>query len=237
MHLSRRIWVLVFAGVLLGGAAADAGAQVLGTFRWRMAPYCNVLTLTAVQYGPAIQVSGFDDKCGLQPRDPVTGSVFLDGAAGVGHLGLIDTDGLTSTIRFTVNLSSLSGTWVDNSDRGGDFTFNPSAAPGDMRPIARDLWAYVVASGIGFHATSGGLSLTHPATGEYCIVLDKRYSHKAAQVTLASPGGTEIVSVGTGHGSACNPLIDEEHNVVPVYVSTPNNAPADANFTIFIPAR
>ena len=88
----------------------------------------------------------------------------------------------------------------------------------------------------GLHASSGNLTVTHPATGQYCVVVSLRSSHKAAQVTLAAPGGNQIVSVGTGNGSACNPLFDATHDVVPVYVVDTAATAVDANFTIVIPA-
>lgn len=51
----------------------------------------------------------------------------------------------------------------------------------------------------------------------------------------ASSGGNKIVSVGTGHGSACNQLSTATHDAVPVYVRTTANVAVDANFTIVIP--
>lgn len=99
-------------------------------------------------------------------------------------------------------------------------------------------WAYVVSSGSGFHASGGqvSLSVTKPATGVYCIVIPQRHSgHKAAQVTLADGGANKIVSVGTGHGSLCNPLFTDTTDVVPVYVVTTAGVPVDANLTIVIP--
>ena len=98
-----------------------------------------------------------------------------------------------------------------------------------------DAWAYVISNG-GLHASSGNLTVTRPALGQYCVVVSKRGSHKAAQVTLADPAGLNIVSVGTGHGSACNPLSTATHDVVPVYGKTPAGAAVDVNFTIYIPA-
>lgn len=103
--------------------------------------------------------------------------------------------------------------------------------------MVKEAWAYVVASSGGFHASSGNLTSTHPATGTYCIVVEKRSSHKAAQATLANPGGTNIVSVGTGHGSACNPLSTDTHDVIPVYVRTPAGVAVNDHFTILISAR
>jgi hypothetical protein len=42
--------------------------------------------------------------------------------------------------------------------------------------------------------------------------------------------------VGTGHGSACNPLDTDTQDAVPVYVVTTAGAAVDANFTIVVPA-
>ncbi len=98
-----------------------------------------------------------------------------------------------------------------------------------------DRWAYVISNG-GLHASSGGLTVTHPTTGQYCVVVPTRLSYKAAQATLADPGGTNIVSVGTGHGSACNPLSTATEDAVPVYIKTPSGTAVDGNFTIVIPA-
>ncbi len=100
-------------------------------------------------------------------------------------------------------------------------------------------WGFAVSSGAGFHAAGGqgGISVIKPATGVCCIVTSsKRGSHKAAQVTLADPGSARFVSVGTGHGSLCNPYIDATHDVVPVYIKAADGTTAvDANFTIVIP--
>ena len=98
-----------------------------------------------------------------------------------------------------------------------------------------DAWAFVISNG-GLYASSGNLTVTHPATGQYCVVVSMRLSHRAAQVTLAAPAGNQIVSVGTGNGSLCNPLFDATHDVVPVYVVTTAGVPVDANFTIVVPA-
>lgn len=43
--------------------AVPATAQPLGTFRWQLQPYCNVLTLNVVQ-GGVYTLDGTDDRCG-----------------------------------------------------------------------------------------------------------------------------------------------------------------------------
>ena len=98
-----------------------------------------------------------------------------------------------------------------------------------------DAWAFVISNG-GLHASSGNLTVTHPATGVYCVVVSKRSSHKAAQVTLATPGGNYIVGVATSTGSLCNGQFDATHDAVPVYVATTAGVAVNANFTIVVPA-
>ena len=126
-------------------------------------------------------------------------------------------------------VANLDADKLDGQDAGAFATTAQVAAAGD------DAWAYVIATG-GLHASSGNLTVTHPATGEYCVVVPARGSHKAAQATLADPGGTKVVSVGTGHGSACNPLNTETHDAVPVFVRTTAGTAVDGNFTIVVPA-
>ncbi|MDQ3729838.1 MAG: hypothetical protein M3355_09650 [Actinomycetota bacterium] len=141
---------------------------------------------------------------------------------------------------------SLSGADVtDDSLTGGDIAENslgivPDADQLDGKDASEfmssdDAWAYVISNG-GLHASSGNLTVTHPATGEYCVLVTRRGSHKAAQATLSDPGGNTIISVGTGHGSACNPLNTDTHDAIPVFARNPANSPVDANFTIYVPA-
>ncbi len=58
-------------------AAADASAQVIGTFRWRTEPYCNVLNLTVTQNASVFTLDGFDEPCNGNPRLPVHGVAVL----------------------------------------------------------------------------------------------------------------------------------------------------------------
>ena len=57
-----RTTTLVLAALTLLPAAADA--QSLGTFRWQLQPYCNVVTLAVTQVGGIYRVEGTDDRCG-----------------------------------------------------------------------------------------------------------------------------------------------------------------------------
>jgi hypothetical protein len=44
----------LFAGALLISVVGDAGAQSLGTFRWQLQPYCNVVTVAITRTAPSI---------------------------------------------------------------------------------------------------------------------------------------------------------------------------------------
>jgi len=161
----------------------------------------------------------------------------VSGGAVDGNITIVGADGIATNTRIQMSLPAMGGSWNDNFGNSEDFIFNPATAPGLRRPVAKEAWAYVIGSSGSFHASSGNLTATHPATGVYCIVVAKRYSHKAAQATLADPGGTNIVSVGTGHGSLCNPLSTDTEDAVPVYVRTPAGVADNGTFTIVIPAR
>lgn len=124
---------------------------------------------------------------------------------------------------------------ISRSDHTHDSRYYTKTEMDTLLAAARDdAWGYVV--GAGFHASSGNVTVTHPAVGQYCLVVSKRSSHKATQVTSSYPGGVNILSVGTGHGSACNPLSTATHDVVPVYIKTPAGAYVDDWFVFYIPA-
>lgn len=220
----------------IASAASSASAQTIGTFRWNLAPFCNDVNLTITQTPLGYSGAGFDDVCGGTPV-PVNAIFTVSGGSSVqGSFSEVLADGSSIFTSLQLSLSGLNGTWNDSSGNSGPLVFNQAFTSGGPRQTARELWAYVI-SNAGLHATSGGITVTHPATGEYCVVIAKRSSWKAAQVTLADPGGTSIMSAGTGHGSACNPLSTATNDAIPVYAKTPAGAAVDANFLIVIPMR
>ena len=126
--------VVVAWGVL---AAATASAQVLGTFRWQFAPYCNTVTLTFDQKDEQFVVSGFDDMCGASRRAPASGSAHLnpDGTVAMG-ITVIRPDGLSVQHSAVFTPTSPSGTWADDYGNGGTFAFGAaSPSPGAPRPV------------------------------------------------------------------------------------------------------
>jgi len=127
---------------------------------------------------------------------------------------------------------------ISRSDHTHDDRYYTKTEVNTMLAAAKDdAWGFVVGGpNPGFHASSGNVTVTRPAVGQYCLVVSKRSSHKATQVTLSYPGGINLVSVGTGNGSACNPLFTATQDAVPVYIKTPAGAYVDDWFVFYIPA-
>lgn len=116
--------------------ASSASADPIGTFRWRLAPHCNVVTLDAVSQATTITVSGIDDQCGAPVAAAVSGTAHVNPNGSI-SLSLLTTrpDGYTLASSVEIDLATLSGVWRDDSGNSGTFLFNPNAAPGDPRRI------------------------------------------------------------------------------------------------------
>ena len=126
--------------LVLALAALPAGlatAQPLGTFRWQMQPYCNVITVLVTQVGDTYSIQGTDDLCG-SGRAAVTGMAFLNPAGTVGFGLNIVVPGAPSGLQVeaTVGIPSISGTWRDSLGRNGASVFNPGTVSGSPRPLA-----------------------------------------------------------------------------------------------------
>lgn len=129
---------MLIVGVL---APISTDAQVLGTFRWRTEPFCNVLNLTVTQSGAAFTLDGFDDACGRGARHLVNGIAVpqLDGTISLGlnivHQGEAP---VVVVLHATISPATISGTWVDEKGNSGPFVFNPA---GESSALARGFGA------------------------------------------------------------------------------------------------
>ncbi len=129
------------------------GAQAveLGIFSWQFAPFCNVVTLTAVQNGSVFTLTGSDDNCGSGKRSPVYGSAAAnpDGSLNLG-LTIIPNTGHAIQSRITLS-GGASGSWQDSGGNSGTFVFGPSIpASGSPRPpviLASEPWHEIGAPG------------------------------------------------------------------------------------------
>jgi hypothetical protein len=138
MSVSPRLLAFAFAiAASLALASREAGAQPLGTFRWRLSPYCNVVTLAVTQNGPLFLLDGTDNLCGPGPGAAVIGTAFFkpDGSVGMGLHLVVEPGAAPLHVNVSLNPANLSGTWTDSGGRTGPFLANPpSPAPGAPRP-------------------------------------------------------------------------------------------------------
>lgn len=129
---------LVMGLAVFGMAASELSAQPLGTFRWQLSPFCNVLTLNVTQTGGIFVLEGLDDRCGNLPAS-VVGTAFFSPGGGTIGIGLTQVVTPAAPVLVTVELNpaTLSGTWEDSAGYSGTFAFAPQApAPGAPRPSA-----------------------------------------------------------------------------------------------------
>jgi hypothetical protein len=134
MHAHRLVAMLAIAGAL---PAAPALAQPLGTFRWQLQPYCNIVTVNVTQQGGIYTLDGTDDRCGGGgPPASLVGIAFLiPNGAGFG-LTTVLPGGTPIHTEATINIASLGGTWRDSGGNNGTFVFTPGGGvAGAPRPI------------------------------------------------------------------------------------------------------
>jgi hypothetical protein len=120
----------LFSSMMLLGSGLAFGVESLGTFRWQLSPFCNVLTLTIVTDGPIATVSGYDDVCGAAERQAVVGAAYPNpnGSVGIG-LTILSAAARPSYVQILIAAGSSSGTWKDESGTSGPFIFNPDPSP------------------------------------------------------------------------------------------------------------
>jgi hypothetical protein len=145
---------LIARSLLLGAclslwATGPAHAQDLGTFRWQLQPYCNVVTLHIVGVAGVYTLEGYDDQCGAPTRAPLTGVATPnpDGTIGFG-LNVVTTPGGRGVqVDARILLPAMSGPWIDSQDNTGTFVLTPGGGTGGSpRPVAAKIGATSVDS-------------------------------------------------------------------------------------------
>ena len=146
--MTRLLTVVVFAAMFV--AAGRAHAQSLGTLRWQLQPFCNVVSLNVNQQGAVYTLDGYDDQCGAAQRAPLVGLATPnpDGTIGFGMNVVTVPGGLGVQIDARITLATVSGPWSDSAGNSGTFAFGASTG-GSPRPAP---------------ATGGGGGTTIPPT-------------------------------------------------------------------------
>jgi len=184
----------VAAGLL--ALVSPAGAQTIGTFRWQLQPYCNVVTVVVSQSAGVYTLDGTDDQCSATgPRAAVTGEAFQnpDGSIGFGLHVVSAPGGAPGHLEATISPASLSGTWRDSTGAQGPFVFTAGAGTGGSpRPLA----------GIGSSAVDASqvqlrVSGTCPASQ---LMTGVNPNGSVICQSIAGSGGGDITSVTAGAG-------------------------------------
>ena len=132
--MARFITTIIGVGLLTVIAMPlSATAQSLGTFRWQLQPYCNIVSVLVTQNGSIYRVEGTDDQCaGGNDQASVIGTAFLnpDGTIGFGLNIVTSPGGRAVPIDAAIDTSTLSGTWRDSAGNSGTFRFTPGAGTG-----------------------------------------------------------------------------------------------------------
>lgn len=169
---------------------APGHAQSLGTFRWQLQPYCNVVTVTITTQGGVFALDGVDDQCGAAKVAAVDGTAFLnpDGSVGLGFAVVPSPTGVAVMVDATIDVASLSGTWRDSAGNTGTFRFAPTGGTGgNPRPVGTSVAGVVIGNGLSYTATGGGGA---------SIEVDR--SEVGAMLGIADPRGFFNVGVGFG---------------------------------------
>lgn len=131
MRLSAAIAAFAF----LVASGSPVTAQPLGTFRWQLQPYCNVVTINVTQQGGVYTLDGYDTQCNGPQRAPLVGLATpnLDGSIGLGLHVVTVPGGRGLQIDARISLPHASGSWTDSAGNSGTFAFGANTG-GSPRP-------------------------------------------------------------------------------------------------------
>src|SRR5690348_6377635 len=92
---------------------SGASAQDIGTFRWQLQPFCNIVTVQVTQVGGIYRLEGTDDQCGAATVAPVIGIAAINptGSIGLGLTHVTTPGGVPVHVDALVTLPGASGTW------------------------------------------------------------------------------------------------------------------------------
>jgi hypothetical protein len=131
MTMTKPLCTALIAALSAPFMPGSADAQPLGTFRWQLQPFCNVLTVTITQVGSVYRLEGRDDQCGAARAASVIGTAAQnpDGTIGLGFNIVSAPAGVAQPVSAAISLATLSGTWL-GAGASGAFVFTPGGGTG-----------------------------------------------------------------------------------------------------------
>lgn len=202
--------------------ASNVAAQPLGTFRWQLQPFCNVVTLNVTQQGGIYTVDGFDDQCGAGTRGGITGTGVPNpnGTVGLNFTVVTSPGGGPVHVSGQLSLATLGGVWQDSSGHAGTLAFN-QATSGAARPAPGPTAIYILP---GFNFVGGFATLTIPVSAE----ASNRSVWDISMTSAAN--GREYSIPGLGFGGATNYRVSVEPGATQTTIYIDKTGPGE-NYT------
>lgn len=176
-HPGRALVLLVLSVACL---PSPLSAQTVGTFRWQLQPYCNLVTVVVEQVGPVYRLTGTDDQCGAGSAAAVNGEAHLTSGTSValGFTIVTTPTGAPVHVSADITLPSANGSWSDSRGVSGAFVLLPAgSATGSPRPQPVPPLAY-------------GATLTQPTGG----------NDRALSAVVTSDTGPALYQAAAIHG-------------------------------------
>lgn len=217
---------------------APVAAQPLGTFRWQMQPFCNVVTVVVTQQGGQFLLDGTDDQCGAPQLAGVRGVAFQNPSGSVGFgLTIVTAPGGTAAhVDAAISLTTLSGTWRDDAGNSGPYIFTPGAGvPGAPRPVAVGgvyAWARINSNGTVlscFRCDTNPAQTQKIATGQYEVAFLVGIAGRPRLASYDTHGTFFVIPGGLSLADRSG-----DPTSVAIRTSAADGTATDRSFTIFV---
>jgi hypothetical protein len=193
--------------VAIGIVPVASAQQPLGTFRWQLTPFCNVINVTVTQSAGMFTLDGFDDQCGAATRAAAIGTAFQNpnGSIGIG-LSIVATPGAAPLhLDVALNPATLGGPWRDSAGNTGTLVFSPPApAAGAPRPATGGPIS-MVTPGVGLSGggTAGTINLAvdFGGTGAATTVARSDHTHAVTGIDNVGVGPAALGLVASGESN------------------------------------